>query len=99
MAVSLHEAPGASSEFFPAGRKMAPTRTGLVALLLAGVLVQPVAAEETWCWARDVDAPRSSWACVYTLAQCRGIVRVRRAGICVPAHSRRAQQGKRYHPV
>lgn len=46
------------------------------------ILASPAAAEETWCWSRDVNAPRT---CVYTLKACQEIVRLRRSGICTPS--------------
>jgi hypothetical protein len=52
------------------------------ALALITVLLPATAAAETWCWAPDVTAPRSSWSCVYDREQCRALVRLRHAGAC-----------------
>jgi hypothetical protein len=52
-----------------------------IALILAtSRFASPAAAQqETWCWAPDVSTRGD---CVYTLAQCQEIVRLRRSGVC-----------------
>jgi hypothetical protein len=37
----------------------------------------------TWCLVTDLH-DRRSWTCVYDRQQCEGIVRLRRAGVCLP---------------
>jgi hypothetical protein len=56
-----------------------------MALIFVAAFALPAAAQETWCWAPEVNAQRTSWTCTYTLPQCQEIVRLRRTGICVPA--------------
>lgn len=60
-------------------------RTIMMMFVLTSMLVSPAAAKEkatTWCWAPDVNAPRT---CVYTRQQCQDIVRLRRSGVCTPS--------------
>ena len=54
----------------------------IVALVLASAFASPAATYETWCWAPEASALRT---CTYSAGQCREVVRLRRAGVCVRA--------------
>src|ERR1700745_1219524 len=70
---------------FKLGLFLVGARVVIIALIFASFFVSPAAADETWCWAPDAAAPRTSCTCTYTLAQCQLIVSLRRKWICVQA--------------
>jgi hypothetical protein len=56
--------------------------TMMLVFFLESMFASSVAAQETWCWARDLNAPKD-WICTYDLAQCQEIVRLRQSGTCM----------------